>query len=143
MRVTKFRGISYTTGDWVYGYFIKAITGYCEIVYQDELSPLHGFIKHHVIPESVGEFIGLLDVDGNPIYESDILHVVGKEHNWNAVVKWNQQQAAFWLRAIPTNHYTEFMTLAQHGDGTGIWIDSARIIGNSFENPDLLEKQPT
>lgn len=63
MRDIKFRGRDVNTDQWLYGYLSW---------YE---SPEKGLFINgkHVIPESVGQFTEMKDVDGNDIYEKDTL----------------------------------------------------------------------
>jgi len=82
-----------------------------------------------VHPESVGQFTGLKDMNGEGIYEGDIFEYGGRKY----VVKFDKERAGFYPFA--------------KGDGCGCCedevvrvLDDCEIIGNIFENPELLEE---
>ena len=62
MRTIKFRGLRVDGKGWVCGHY-----------YDDEIQSfiISGINTYEVIPESVGQFTGLIDIQGKEIYEGD------------------------------------------------------------------------
>jgi len=93
MRDIKFRGYGEYPNAWVHGVFFKI----------NKLNPLdepacwivNGDTPymHHVILESVGQFTGQYDINGNGIYEGDVLKY--EKHNEPYTVKWSDHEAGF------------------------------------------------
>lgn len=139
-RTNKFRGKDLETGKWVYGDLLHPITS-CRIVNYTEIEE-EGVERayyhyHDVDPDTRGEFIGLYDSNGKEIYEGDIFTVNGK---YPKVVKFISEQAAFCIANIDELN-RDYIYPWQRPSSD--WWDKFKreiiIIGNIFDNPDLLK----
>ena len=122
MRTIEFRGIIKNPDELFSGF-----------IYGDLLHYANGSIgirqietgqEFDVVPETVGQFTGLLDKNGKEIFEGDLI----KYENKKFEIKYlNARFSAIELSG------TECETL-----GVLLWND-AEIIGNIFNNPELLK----
>lgn len=126
-RKIKFRGFVLETEDsvlrpniWVYGDLLHNQRGLpSETIYKYSI---WSGLLYYVDPESVGEFTGLQDSEGVDIYEGDVLQV--DESYINYVIF---DKGLFQLKdSIWTLH------------GVINYNDKIKIIGNIYQNPELL-----
>lgn len=129
MREILFRGKRTDNGEWVYGDLIQNVD--CLKIREQEKSIKKIAKSYEVYPETVGQFTGLLDKNGKKIFEGDIvLGLFLFDMSINAVVKF--RDGAFgleWRRGeiIEFNAFTSLCNITYE------------IIGNIYDNPELLE----
>jgi uncharacterized phage protein (TIGR01671 family) len=132
MREIEFRGKRKDNGEWVCGYYVQAdnkhyiFTG---ITGLSQVTPVHhlmyeDFVRYEVIPETVGEYTGLLDKNKKRIFEGDILKSEFNSHS--IIVTWSDRDAGFKFMqgAIP---FKPSVSLR------------ASVIGNIHDTPSLLD----
>lgn len=122
MRTIKFRGKSILYDEWLYGDLVhSADNKRFGILVNDKYS----YDECEVVPDTVGQFIGLYDCNGKEIYEGDILDFNG------LTVEVRFVRGAF---AFLVNGYLDDEL---YGDcRTDLF---AKVIGNVYENPELLK----
>lgn len=154
MRTTKFRGFVAELGKFVYGDLLLN-NGHPIIVIQVERSYIgttyagagsHWHIEtpaYKVKPETVGEFTGLHDKNGNEIYEGDILDAYHSsfEKTQRGFVFFDN--GTFMLCSV--NKEGVKRAVRYWNDGSHDWYSmenydsfELEIIGNIYENPELL-----
>ena len=131
MREILFRGKSTDNGEWVEGtYFPPANT---LISYKLELiDGVVTFMDFCVIPETVGQFTGLTDKNGTKIFDGDILEFS------------DRLVTVFWHKNIGCWD-CDFLKFTNKENGKEdmspyCWKYSAKVIGNIYDNPELLDK---
>lgn len=129
MREILFRGKLKSNGEWSFGNLNVSLRG-TVIITPDE-TPIGKYGQ--VIPETVGQYTGMTDKNGNKIFEGDIVHCVSKFDSADMVVIFECGQ----FRMILAEKYHEYQTNIGYYD---INCFTKEVIGNIYDNPELLEE---
>lgn len=155
MREIKFRGLELMTGDWVYGSHLKTGVGSEYIVPQNLIT--NQLPQYTVDKDTVGQFTGLQDKNGKEIYEGDIV-----KQEYSIVLNTDFDPISLGIIDQETDegyHTGEVVILASKGtviknpvrhsvseeepcmtnQYKSLASYRCEIIGNIYENPELLE----
>lgn len=144
MREILFRGKRVDTGEWVEGFYVQVdnkayisllldisgdgvITMFDEKQSKSHLYTLSPFLE--VIPESVGQYTGLTDKNGNKIFEGDIIRYPRCGGSRIAVVTYSCKNTEYRLKGK-----IDCMNI-------GVWFNGFELetIGSVHDDPELLE----
>lgn len=133
MREILFKGKRIDNGEWIEGYYQKKY---------DFLGKSHLilYVDNHarwecveIDPETLCQFTGETDKNGKRIWESDVVWLVydGKEHIYQIV--WDNSELDFKATNGEENYGSNFEYL--------LCCDEIEVIGNIFDNPELLQEE--
>lgn len=129
MRDIKFRGKRVDNGDWIYGYYFMCFTGIPYIlVLHDHILGMTEY--YEVIPETVGQYIGLKDKNDKEIYENDICLFSYSGNKRIEDIHFNN--GSFCLGWCVSLRYAFLNYNKEAGE-------SLEIIGNVHQNPELAK----
>lgn len=154
MREILFKAKRIATGEWVEGYYIYHIKRtICP--FGDSVKPkdeqhviMHdGFsdwnmprdtVAFEIDPETLCQYTGLTDKNGRKIWENDVVdgHTKRGAAFWRSVVLWNECKARFDVRTMDCSFP---MTLDEDVNDISVSGLDYVVIGNIFDNPELLE----
>lgn len=128
MREILFRGKRLDNGEWAYGFYVYAPNHWKQQVHLIQPVGDDGRLTtlRKVDPETVGQFTGKFDKDGKRIFEGDICRV----HNLIYKVEFNY---SFWGFEILSKKVYCHPAFDSHCG------ERCEIIGNIYDNPELLE----
>ena len=128
MRTIKFRGKSKRDGEWFYGnLFDIDVNGRTHIS-----TTTRGCLD--IDPDTVGQFTGLVDKDGDEIYEGDIIGCHNPEVKH--LIFYNEKQGRF-MAALNGDIENDFVGVCGIDDAS--WMATKKVIGNIHDNPELLK----
>ena len=145
MREILFRGKRLDNSEWVYGSFcmdaLEQFNGLCGV---DGFIRLYDKTKgkmqmHEVDRETVGQYTGLTDKNGKRIFEGDIVRILGNQTNED----WKRVDYTALIAFIDGGFCALDGTIEDHGFrryGLQRMDFSLEIIGNIYDNPELLEE---
>lgn len=122
-----FRGKRKDNGEWVYGDLVHSvykIGDTCVGQYGNEVG------MHEVDPGTICQCTGLKDKNGNLIWENDITNCMDEE--CCGYISWNESEAGFYFDVLLEDGRFEEEHIYDYQD-------CMEVIGNTFDNPDLLE----
>ena len=121
------------TNEWAIGNLIHTFTGMPYIV--TEYDHILNFITIDEVDErTVCQCTGLKDKNGNMMYENDIVKRTDKPKAGEptiGIIEYDIPNTAFIIRWLDVPNYSP----------TFPWKERIEVIGNKFDNKDLLEKE--
>lgn len=131
MREILFRGIAKTDvqrckrGQWVYGDLVRLQDG------NDGKPHIYGYGE--VFPETVGQYIGICDKNGQKIFEGDIIVIRDGGMIRKYIVEYEEGNTAYYANAMRGERPIGFQRLVDDNS------DEYEVIGNIYDNSELLK----
>ena len=140
MREILFRGKRVDNGEWIVGYLFRL---------SEELNPFimikNRSESHEVFPETVGQYTGLTDKNGTKIFEGDIVCIRYRNGEICCIgdVQFSHGvYGAEWLGTKKNKSmvggWGQLHNLRRFDDDI---INDIEVIGNIYDNPELLEDE--
>ena len=135
MREILFRGKSKHNDEWVNGFYSPLIW-YPSLEQTPSIKTFKGG-DMEINPETVGQYTGLTDKNGTEIFEGDIVRING----W-----WYASGPAGYKKNMTVVKYDNevcgFTPMCNYDTDCGVFhsAEECEVIGNVFDNPELLEK---
>lgn len=150
MREILFKAKRIDNGEWVEGYIVKSrentYSNGFEMITKDGINYddldyfVPDFISHKVDTNTLCQYTGLTDKNGNKIWENDVV----KYHFGNdaAPIRFGEYQNCF--DNTKTGHigfYVDWDCKKALRKDLGYWVNmiDCNVVGNIFDNPELLE----
>ena len=151
MREILFKGKRKNNGEWVEGYLFDNgfdgeekkyfIGGLIIEKYNgtacDEWD-ITGIYFYETDPETICQFTGPCDRHGNKIWENDILKTWSGEY---AQVKFGFYNTGFTIGNYNQGFYAAFSEDSCYRNELGYWCKESYVIGNIFDNKELLQEE--
>lgn len=146
MREILFKAKRIDNGEWVEGSLIDlyADSVYCCIVptfKSPSTLPFSWLVADRmalVVPETLCQFTGLCDKNGNKIWENDIVNHNGEY----APVKFGRYCSSFDYGKCNLGFYVDFPEETFFRKDIGWWYRKVEVAGNIFDNKELLQEVP-
>lgn len=127
-REIKFRGKEFETRQWIEGSLTTYPKHYPNIILVEDAEPIPRETTYVVLPETVCQFSEITDKNGNSIFEHDLILIHDSESSYQFTVEVLFHKGMFCYK----NKACGF---------TPLWYvsDRCEVIGNVFDNPELLK----
>lgn len=138
-----FRGKQLDNGEWVYGFYAHIV-----------VDSLKGYEKHYIIPDyasalyglevdpvTVGQCTGLPDKTGVMVFEGDIVNIIfyTRPRPWLGTIQYRTENACF--ASMHKANIEGNEDIPRIIGKFGLRDDETlEIIGNRWDNPELLER---
>lgn len=135
MREILFRAKRIDNGEWTEGYVFELQPGQymiCDRIQYDRPStlPVWEFFRyctHEIVPETLCQYTGLKDMNGNLIWENDIVSGYFNHKKITGFIKYGSN-AVYYIEREGS--------YGIHLDNSEDWLE---VIGNIFDTPELLK----
>lgn len=138
MREILFRGKSIEDNKWVYGDLIREKKSFGKICTRIYRTTNNGWELIDVDSKTVGRFTGLTDDNGNKIFEGDIIRVKSLDWDYEYTTK-----VYYSSHTLCVNICSQDYDYTSIGFANDIWDEEnsvVYVIGNIYDNPELLEE---
>lgn len=120
-----FRGLSNQGKGWLYGDVVRNVEGAVAIMPPYQMNMDNTCSQNEVTPDTIGQYTGLKDKEGNKIFEGDIVEFTNLDLP-NMVVRFDN--GSFMLCEDEYSTYEELrMNYA------------VEVVGNIYDHPELME----
>lgn len=134
MREILFKAKRIDNGEWVEGYYLRDQyhRGGKDIIFYRKDSDLFTVYTNIIDPETLCQFTGLCDKNGNKIWGNDIIQYGAVA----ATVKFGEYGNG------NLGFYVDFPEETNYRKDFSYWAKKVVVVGNVSDNPELLQEEP-
>lgn len=139
MREILFKAKRIDNGEWVEGYYLRDQyhRGGKDIIFYRKDSDWFTVYADTIDPETLCQFTGLCDKNGNKIWENDIVNHNGEY----APVKFGRYCSIFEYGNYNLGFYADFSEKTFYRKELGYWCRKVEVVGNIFDNKESLQEE--